>query len=68
MRVCRDVTVFVIGSPRDNFMQCTGSWKVNAAVLWIVDSSVYLSQKRRDVRQLPEAFTVPFPFSGQWER
>lgn len=45
MRVCRDVTVFVIGSPRDNFMQGTGSWKVNAAVLWIVDSSVYLSPK-----------------------
>ena len=64
------VLCFVIGIPHHNIMQCTWSWRVNAAGLWIVSSSgyIYLFQKRRSTTYPTGLFTVLFPFSIQRER
>jgi len=48
--VCPGFMSSVTGIPHHNIMQYTGSKRVNAAVLWIVDISVYLFSEEKNYR------------------
>ena len=49
--------VFVICIPHDNIMYCSGSLKANAAVPWVVGSSVYPFQECWNVHQKSSGVT-----------